>query len=125
MLGSGFVALSLFFFAFTTLMAYYYIGETNLSFLITTKNKWPLLLFRVLTLVATFYGAVKTAEVAWGLADIGVGLMAWLNVIAIILLRKPVLLAFKDYQAQRKAGIEPVFNAKKLGIQNAEVWDKL
>ena len=73
---------------------------------------------------ATFYGSVKTAESAWVLGDIGVGIMAWLNVIAIIMLRRPALRALKDYQEQRKAGLDPVFSAEKLGIKNADEWDK-
>jgi len=124
-LGGSFVAVALFFFAFTTIMAYYYIAETNLTYLNKKgKNRWLLWLLRGLILAATFYGSVKTAESAWTLGDIGVGLMAWLNVIAIILLRKPALTALKDYQAQRKSGVDPVFEAQKLGIANAEEWDK-
>lgn len=123
-IGSGFVAISLLFFAFTTLMAYYYIAETNLSYLNRKSNKkylvWGL---RLLILGATFYGSVKTAEIAWAFGDIGVGLMAWLNIIAIILLRKPALKCFKDYQEQRKSVKNPVFNAKKLGIKNADEWN--
>lgn len=123
-LGSGFVAFSLLFFAFTTIMAYYYIAETNLSYLDKKGRKWFLWALRLLLLVSTFYGSIKTAESAWTLGDIGVGLMAWLNVIAIILLRKPALLALKDYQTQRKQGVkEPIFNPKSLGIKNTEVWD--
>src|SRR5690606_20036387 len=122
--GSGFVAISLLFFAFTTLMAYYYIAETNLSYLNkSSKRKYLVWCLRALILVATFYGSVKTAELAWGLGDIGVGLMAWINLIAIILLRKPALRCFKDYQEQRKVGKNPVFSAKKLGIKNADEWD--
>ncbi len=110
-IGAGFVAISLMFFAFTTIMAYYYIAETNLSFLQKDgKQKWPLYLLRALILVATFYGSVRTAEVAWTLGDIGVGLMAWLNVIAIILLRKPALKALKDYQKQKAEGKDPVYD---------------
>jgi AGCS family alanine or glycine:cation symporter len=123
-LGGGFVAIALFFFAFTTIMAYYYIAETNLSYLnakgISTYKLW---LLRALILAATFYGSVKTAESAWALGDIGVGVMAWLNIIAIILLQKPALRALKDYQTQRKAGVDPVFNAKELGIKNAAEWN--
>lgn len=123
-LGAGFVAFSLLFFAFTTIMAYYYIAETNLSYLDEKGRKWGLWALRILILFATFYGTIKTAESAWTLGDIGVGLMAWLNVVAIILLRKPALLALKDYQTQRKKGIEePVFDAKALGIKNTEVWE--
>ncbi|RCR65603.1 alanine/glycine:cation symporter family protein [Larkinella punicea] len=123
--GGGFVAVSLFFFAFTTIMAYYYIAETNLSYLDQKKNSKTLLLaLRILILGATFYGSVKTAALAWTLGDIGVGIMAWLNIIAIVLLRKPALLALKDYQAQKKAGKDPVFNPRELGIKNADEWEK-
>ncbi|WP_222536844.1 alanine/glycine:cation symporter family protein [Pedobacter polysacchareus] len=121
-LGSGFVAISLLFFAFTTIMAYYYIAETNLSYLDKKGRKWALWTLRILILVATFYGSIKTAEAAWTLGDIGVGVMAWLNVVAILLLRKPAMIAFKDYQQQRKAGKDPVFNAKELGIKNTTEW---
>ncbi len=123
-LGAGFVAFSLLFFAFTTIMAYYYIAETNLSYLDKKGRKWGLWALRLLLLIATFYGTIKTAESAWTLGDIGVGIMAWLNVVAIILLRKPAFLALKDYQTQRKKGVEePVFNPKSLGIKNTEVWE--
>lgn len=120
--GTGFVAVSLLFFAFTTIMAYYYIAETNLSYLDKKNRKWAVWILRILILSATFYGSVKTAEAAWTLGDIGVGVMAWLNIIAILLLRKPALKAFKDYQEQRKAGKDPVFDAKALGIKNTEQW---
>ncbi|MCC9167929.1 alanine/glycine:cation symporter family protein [Pontibacter harenae] len=123
-LGSGFVAISLLLFAFTTIMAYYYIAETNLSYLDAKGNKWTLWALRGLILFATFYGSVKTAESAWVLGDIGVGIMAWLNVVAIILLRKPALRALKDYQAQRNAGKDPVFNPVSLGIKNADEWQE-
>ncbi|MBE9601992.1 sodium:alanine symporter family protein [Pedobacter sp. MC2016-24] len=121
-LGAGFVAVSLLFFAFTTIMAYYYIAETNLSYLDKKGNKWMVNVLRLLLLFSTFYGSIKTAEAAWTLGDIGVGMMAWLNVIAILLLRKPALNALKDYQQQRKAGKDPVFNAKDVGINNTTEW---
>jgi AGCS family alanine or glycine:cation symporter len=125
-LGAGFIAVSLAFFAFTTIMAYYYIAETNLSFLQKDKHRnWPLFLLRVLILIATFYGTIRTAELAWMLGDIGVGMMAWLNMIAIILLRKPAMAALKDYVDQRKRGLDPTFNSKTLNIKNTDVWDKI
>ena len=114
-IGAGFVAVALIFFAFTTIMAYYYIAETNLSYLQKGgTKKWTVYLLRLLILVATFYGSSRTAELAWTLGDIGVGLMAWLNVIAIILLRKPALKALKDYQDQKKAGKDPVYDYKDI-----------
>jgi len=124
-LGAGFVAISLLFFAFTTIMAYYYIAETNLSYLIRkTNNKWGIWVLRAAILGATFYGTIKTAEIAWTMGDIGVGLMAWLNIIAIILLRKPAFKALKDYQRQKKEGKDPVFISKDVGIENADFWVK-
>lgn len=123
--GSGFVAISLLFFAFTTIMAYYYIAETNVVYLLKGKtNKWAIMGLKALILAATFYGSVKTAKIAWTLGDIGLGIMVWLNLIAILVLYKPALLALKDYEMQKKLGLDPVFNAQKLGIKNAKIWDK-
>lgn len=124
-LGGGFVAISLLFFAFTTIMAYYYIAETNLSYLLPKgDNKWMVQVLRAMIMAATFYGSIKTAALAWTIGDIGVGMMAWLNIIAILLLRKPAFKAFKDYEQQLKAGKTPAFSAKKLDIKNTEEWDK-
>jgi AGCS family alanine or glycine:cation symporter len=123
-LGAPFVAVALFFFAFTTLMAYYYIAETNLSYLNKRRLQvWKLWILRALMLLAVFYGSVKTAESAWVLGDIGVGVMAWLNIVAILLLQKPALVALKDYQKQRKQGLDPNFDAAACGIKNAEGWN--
>src|SRR5690606_37525580 len=124
-LGAGFVAIALLFFAFTTIMAYYYIAETNLSYLTRhIKAPWPIWVLRIVILGASFYGTIRTADMAWTMGDIGVGLMAWLNVIAIILLRKPALNVFKDYQRQKKEGKDPIFIAKDVGIENADFWVK-
>lgn len=122
-LGAAFVAISLFFFAGTTIIAYYYIAETNLSFL-DKKGKlgWLKWVAQAVLLVSIFYGSIKTAEAAWALGDLGVGIVAWLNIIAIILLRKPALKALRDYQQQRKAGKDPVFDAAQCGITNANEW---
>lgn len=123
--GSAFVAIALLFFAFTTLMAYYYIGETNVAYLNRKGDKpWLITAFRALILVVTFYGAVKTAGLAWALGDLGVGLMAWLNIVGIIFLRKEAFATLKDYEEQKAAGLDPVFNPKKLGIKGAELWEK-
>jgi AGCS family alanine or glycine:cation symporter len=123
-LGAGFVSVALFFFAFTTIMAYYYIAETNFSYLLEKSGKtWMIQALRVMIIAATFYGSVKSAALAWTIGDIGVGLMAWLNIVAIFLLRKPAFAAFKDYEKQRKEGKDPVFVAKDLGIRNTTEWE--
>ena len=123
--GSGFVAIALFFFAFTTIMAYYYIAETNIAYLIRKGDgKAAMFVLKIVLLAATFYGAIKEAKLAWALGDAGLGIMVWLNVIAILILAKPALTALKDYERQRKQGIDPVFDPKALGIKNADYWEK-
>jgi AGCS family alanine or glycine:cation symporter len=122
--GAGFVAVALFFFAFTTIMAYYYMAETNLTYVAGTGRTHPLaiLLLRLGIMAMVVFGAFHNATQAWALGDIGVGLMAWLNIIAILILHKPAMLALRDYEAQMKAGKDPVFDPDALGIRNADFW---
>lgn len=122
-IGAPAVAIALFFFAFTTILAYYYMAETNLSYIDRDgRRKWAVWGLRILILVATYYGSVRTAEVAWTLGDIGVGMMAWLNLIAILLLRKPALRALQDYRKQKREGKDPEFHPEKHGIKGADFW---
>ncbi len=121
--GAIFVAVALFFFAFTTIMAYYYMAETNLTYVNGHRARpWTTLLLRVAILGMVVFGAMRTADLAWTFGDIGVGTMAWLNIIAILLLQKPALLALRDYEAQKKQGLDPTFDPDKLGIRNADFW---
>ena len=125
--GAPFVAVALFFFAFTTVLAYYYIAETNVAYIHRTiKIPGLIVSLKLVMMAAVFYGAVRTASVAWGLGDIGVGLMAWLNIVGILIIyfmSKPAIKALKDYEAQRKAGVTTyTFDPESLGIQNADFW---
>ncbi|MDM1295696.1 alanine:cation symporter family protein [Sphingobacterium sp. N143] len=124
-LGAGFVALALTFFAFTTIMAYYYIAETNVSF-VSQKAQRTLLIWilRILILGSVYLGCISTAKSAWTLGDIGVGLMAWLNLIAIILLHKKVLVLYNDYCHQKKAKQDPVFDSDRFNFHHMELWSK-
>jgi AGCS family alanine or glycine:cation symporter len=60
----------------------------------------------------------------WALGDIGVGLMAWLNLIAILALSGTAIKILKDYERQIKNGEPLIFNPKKLGIENTECWTR-
>jgi len=128
-IGKPFIAFALFFFAFTTILAYYYIAETNIAY-IRRSLKMPGMMFvlKVVLIVAVFYGTVKAANLAWAMGDVGVGLMAWLNIVGILIiffLSKPALKALKDYEEQQKAGVkEFTFDPVKLGIKNADYWEK-
>jgi len=125
--GKPFIAVALFFFAFTTVLAYYYIAETNIAYL-RRFFRFPgeMLFLKIAMMASVFYGAIRTASLAWGLGDIGVGIMAWLNIIAILILffmGNAALKALKDYERQRKAGVEKyTFDPEALGIKNADFW---
>ena len=70
-------------------------------------------------------GSVREAKMAWIIADVGSGLMAWVNIIAILLLGNTALKVWKDYKTQKKNGIaKPTFDVKKLNIKNADFWEK-
>lgn len=127
-IGNPFIAVALFFFSFTTLLAYYYIAESNVAY-IRRSFKLPgaLLSLKILLISAVFFGAVIKAKIVWDLGDIGLGIMAWVNIIGILIIffmGKPAMRALKDYEAQRKAGVENyTFDPKKLGIKNAHFWE--
>lgn len=123
--GSGILAISLLFFAFTTVIAYYYIAETNVMFINRKVHRpWLVLFLKALVLTSVMYGGLKSANIAWALGDIGVGLMAWLNIIAILILQKPAMLALTDYEQQLDQGLDPVFDPHKVGIEKADFWLK-
>ncbi|AKK07187.1 amino acid carrier protein [Corynebacterium mustelae] len=126
-LGPSFVAVAVALFAFTTVLAYYYMAETNVAYF----NRWIpnrtarrgiIWGLRVLVVVSVVVGAVTTPGTAWALGDIGVGLTAWLNIIAILFLQVPAHKALWDYRKQKKAGRDPQFDPEALGIKNADFW---
>jgi len=127
--GSPFIAIALFFFAFTTVLAYYFIAENNVSY-INKTIKMPVLKFvlKVILMSAVFYGTVAEPSAAWSLGDIVFGLMAWLNIFAIIaifFMAKPAIKALKDYERQQKDGVEKyTFDPKALGIEKADFWEE-
>ena len=123
--GAIFVAVALLFFAFTTIVAYYYIAETNIAYIDRhARHPWLKFVLKVAIIAATVYGTVKTADLAWALGDIGVGLMAWLNLVAIVLLRNVAFKCLRDYEAQKKLGKDPQFDPLALGIANAHYWER-
>jgi len=124
--GNIIIAVALAFFAFTTIMAYYYYAETSLVYLFGhgKKEHVAIWVLRFVIIAAVFYGSFKTAKAAWDLGDIGVGTMAWINIIAILLLSPKALRSLNDYELQQKRGQAPVFDPKKLNIKDADFWKK-
>ena len=122
--GPGFVAIALFFFAFTTLVAFFYIAHTNLVFLagreLGPALSWALKLGMI---GITFYGAVESASVMWTIGDIGYASLGWVNMACILMLSPLVRKVIKDYDRQRKLGLDPVFDPRPLGITGADFWE--
>ena len=148
--GDMVISIALFFFAFTTIMAYYYYAETNLVYLF---NRWRRRIYkqhperlaeleeadmhfgddrgekivvwvlRLGTIGAVFAGSLVGSGLVWTLGDIGVGAMAWINIVAILLLSPKALRSLKDYERQKRQGLEPKFNPRELGISNADYWE--
>ncbi|HDY8137255.1 TPA: alanine:cation symporter family protein, partial [Vibrio vulnificus] len=127
--GKPFIAVALFFFAFTTILAYYYIAETNIAYIRRSfKVNGLMFVLKVALIAVVFYGTVKTANLAWAMGDVGVGLMAWLNIVGILIIffmSKPAIKALQDYEEQQKQGVtDYTFNPVKLGISGATYWEE-
>lgn len=169
-LGDMVISIALFFFAFTTIMAYYYYAETNLVYLFSRfrrrqlrkqmgavhskdddspssradkaaelqaeyerrdlhfgddmGEKVVIWLLRCGTIAAVFCGSLAGSGIVWTIGDIGVGSMAWINIIAILLLSPKALRSLRDYEQQKRQGLEPTFDPVKLDIPNADFWKK-
>ncbi|WP_105190693.1 alanine/glycine:cation symporter family protein [Pseudoalteromonas sp. T1lg48] len=107
--GSTFIAIAILFFAFTSIVANYSYAETNLLFLEHNHQK-GMLIFRLLVLAMVMFGSLGEIKLVWTLADISMGLMAIVNVIALFMLSGVVIWLAKDYRQQLKAGRVPTFN---------------
>jgi len=83
---------------------------------------WLANLLKLLVICSVIYGGIKSADLAWALGDVGVGIMAWLNIIAIIILQRPALAALKDYEQQLRDGVDPQFDPQAVGIEKADFW---
>lgn len=148
--GNIIIAIALFFFAFTTIVTYYYYSETNLVYLFNRwrrriykkhpekldeleradmsfgddrREKIVIWVLRISAITAIIISSMQSSGFVWKLGDIGVGVMAWINLVAILLLSPQVFRALKDYERQKKAGKDPEFHPRDLGITRSEYWD--
>ncbi len=177
--GDMVISIALFFFAFTTIMAYYYYAETNLVYLFSRYRmrrlrkmrkmvqaerivtgehgsdegrRWlreeersvaameqtydeadrffgddrgekiVVWILRSGTICAVFCGSLAGSGIVWTLGDIGVGTMAWINIVTILLLSPKALRSLRSYEREKREGKEPVFNPEELNINGADFW---
>ncbi len=105
--GNTFIAICIFLFAFSSVIGNYYYGETNIEFL--KGSKTSLFLYRLCVIGMVLFGSIAKIQIVWDMADLFMGFMAIINLIAIAMLSKIAFAALKDYDRQKKQGIEPVF----------------
>ena len=104
-------------FVFTSMTGYCYQAESNIRYL-TGNSKKAIAIARAIFLAASFMGAIVNADAVWAMGDIGYGLMAWANIIAIALLAPKAVALLKDYEKQKKEGKDPAFDPKEFGIED-------
>ena len=123
-IGSIFIAICIFLFAFSSIVGNYYYGQSNIEFM--SENKTILNIFRAGVVVMVLFGSLTQVDIVWNLADVFMGLMAIINLIAIVLLGKYAFMALDDYTNQKKAGIkDPIFKASNIkGLENIECWNE-
>lgn len=121
--GGPILAVAILFFAFTTLMAYYYISETTLVYLGGVfRNKTALLILKLAFIVMVYIGSTQSAKLIWAFGDLAIGSMAWLNLLAILLLSPVMFKVLKDFDKQKKIGLDPIFDPRVAGVKNADFW---
>ncbi|MEE0974631.1 MAG: alanine/glycine:cation symporter family protein [Muribaculaceae bacterium] len=117
-IGSSFVTIAIFFFAFTSIVGNYYYGETNIQFM--TKKRWVIYVYRIAVGAMVMIGAVSQLDFAWALADITMGLMTLCNIAAILVLGKYAIRLLDDYRNQKLKGYDPTYRSSTI----PEIADK-
>ncbi|OTG93082.1 alanine/glycine:cation symporter family protein [Acinetobacter sp. ANC 3832] len=102
--GDDFLAIILFLFAFSSIIGNYAYAEGNVQFM--NNNTRLMFVFRVLVLVMVYFGSITSVPLIWAMADLSMGLMATINLFAILLLTPFLLMLLKDYTSQLKRGIK-------------------
>ena len=122
LLGGKLFAIIIVLFVFTSLIGYEYQAESNVNYLFKGK-KAAVWLIRGIFILSTFSGVLVNADIIWTMGDTGAGLMTWLNIFAVALLSKKAFAIFKDYEKQKKQGLDPVFHPEQFGIDDSEgIW---
>ena len=111
-IGTHFVTIAIFLFAFTSIIGNYYYGETNIQFM--TANKWALWIYRAAVGAMVMIGAIASLDLVWALADITMGMMTICNLAAILVLGKYAIILLNDYRSQRLKGYDPTYHSSTI-----------
>jgi alanine or glycine:cation symporter, AGCS family len=118
-----FIAISIFLFAYSSIIGSYYYGETNIEFI--KKSKTNIFIYRIAVLGMVMFGALASLQIVWDLADLSMAFMATINLVALALLGKLAFKVLRHYLEQRKRGKDPVFYADSIPeLGELEAWEK-
>jgi len=125
--GPYFIAVAIFFFAFTSIIGNYSYSEMAMVYL-GIGNRTGLLALRCALLAMVIWGALQAVATVFDTADASMGIMATINLIAIVALSGTVVKLTRDYFIQRKAGVEPRFHGRDYpelgdGIEHT-IWTR-
>ncbi len=122
--GPIFITVAMVLFAFTTLIGnLYYVDQSVFHLLRRAPGKKIKFVYRLVAVLVIFLGAGLSADLLWDIADVTMGAMTLINLPVIILLSKYVIRALRNYEAQRKQKITPVFCAKDIDLPHeVDYW---
>lgn len=118
-LGGPFIAVAIFLFAYSTMIANYYYGESNVRYL--TPSVRVLFFFRLSVGVLIMAGALMTLNLAWAFVDLCMAFLTLCNLFAIVPLFKHVRFLLKDYTTRRRSEEDPQFSRKQIPELEAEL----
>lgn len=128
--GVYFVSAAISLFAFTSVVANYAYAESNLHFF-KLDNKVGRTIYTVMYLAMVFWGSSASLKQVWSMADVALGLMTLVNVVAIVQLTPTIVALMKDYNAKRKlensTDVDMEFKSDDIKLQgrlHKGIWEK-
>lgn len=127
--GAPFITIAMFFFAFTTLLSFAVYADANIQYVLgATSDKTKKYAYYIGCLaiaVLALMASLKDMTTAWNYADVGVGIMCWLNLPVLALMAPKAFKLLKDYEKQKKMGLDPVFVPEDIGFENCDLWHEI
>lgn len=122
--GPIFITISMILFAFTTLLGNLFYVDKSLCYMLGRHpGKVFMRIYYVIASLIILLGAVLSADLLWGIADVTMGAMTLINMPVILLMSKYAIRCLNNYVAQRKQGKEPVFHAKDIDLPHeVDYW---
>ena len=119
--GRWYLTTIVFLFAFSTIVANYFYGESNIRFI--TRKRWPIQAFRIVSALTVFFGGLVTLQQAWSLIDLLMAFIVILNLIAVLALARYAYWLLNDYLRQRREGRNPEFHRSQLPELDLDAWE--